>query len=209
MKQLFCDLDGTLLDVSTRHYKVYCELMEKYHGNALPFAEYWDLKRKKTRWPDLLPMSGVPAAKLDPFLQDFIPKIEDPAYLKLDKPFPGSLEALQALANTYDCNLVSLRRNEQNLLAELGWLGIRKYFQHILSGHSENDGYDVKIELIRQHLGPEGGVIVGDTEADIVTGKELGLTTVAVLSGIRDESFLRALEPDYLIPSIAEIGSVL
>lgn len=208
-KKLFCDLDGTILDVSKRHYTVYTELMDTYHGKPLEFEEYWDLKRKKMRWPDLLPLSGVNADQLKPFLEDFKAKIEDAEYLKLDTIFPGAVDTLDTLSRAYDTSLVSLRRNTPNLLEQLARLGIRGHFQKVLTGHSEADGWDVKVELIRNELQDNEGIIIGDTEADIVTGKHLGMTTIAVMSGIRDGAFLAELQPDYQLDSINEVPAIL
>lgn len=208
--KIFCDLDGTLLDVSDRNYSVYLELITKYNGKPLERDIYWDLKRKKTRWPELLPMSGVAVDQLQSFLDDFIQKIESLEYLKLDTLFPSSLQTLDKLSEKYDCALVSLRRNEANLLKELEWLGIRGYFSKVLSGHSESDGYDKKIQLITSAIEYNNkGVVIGDTEADIVTGKELGFTTIAITSGVRDRHFLSALRPDYLLGSIGDVPSIL
>jgi len=209
LKKLFFDLDGTLLDVSARNYKVYSELVCEFGGTPLQKPAYWDLKRKKTKWPVLLPESGLSADIEKDFLSRFIPLIERPDYLKLDVLFPGSLTALEVVSPHFDCYLVSLRRNEDNLLQELEWLGIRRYFKKVLSGHSESDGYDKKIELIQHELDSQSGFIVGDTEADIITGKELDLVTIAILSGIRDEQFLEALHPDYMLRDISELPGVL
>lgn len=203
--KVFFDLDGTLLDVSERNYRVYCEVTEQFHGTPLAKDEYWELKRKKAKWPELLPFS-----KLDPsieaeFLKVFIAKIEDPKYLELDILYPDTLNVLQEVSSKCECRLVSLRRNEANLLEELDRLKIKDAFVEILSGHSESDGYDKKIDLIKSRLGSDKGVIIGDTEADIITGKNLGLTTIAVLSGIRDQKFLEALDPDYLLDNVGDI----
>lgn len=202
---ILVDLDGTLLDVSERHYRVYSEITKEFGGVPMPKDEYWDLKRKKTKWPVLLPKSGLSAAIEPDFLQTFIPRIEALDYLKLDSFFPDALPTLGSLASKYTCNLVSLRRNADNLEQELEWLDIRKYFAKVMSGHSDSDGYDRKIALIRPEVENKRAVIIGDTEADIVTGKELGLITIAVTSGIRDEQFLRALEPDHMVNHVGEI----
>jgi phosphoglycolate phosphatase len=202
---VFFDLDGTLLDVSERNYQVYSELVKTFGGIALDKATYWDLKRKKTKWPALLPLSKLSPNIQQEFLDSFIPKIEDPKYLKLDTLFPDARTTLETVSAQHECRLISLRRNEANLLAQLDRLSIRSYFSEVLSGHSESDGFDRKIELIKGRLDDRKGVIIGDTEADIVTGQQLGLTTIAVTSGIRDEQFLRALEPDYLVEHVGDV----
>lgn len=206
---IFFDLDGTLIDVSLRNYKVYSEVTRKFGGKPLERSIYWNLKRKKTKWPELLPMSKLPINIEEDYLSQFISKIEAPEYLKLDTLFPDTISVLRSLSAQYECYLVSLRRNEQNLLRELDDLGVRKYFVQILSGHSETDGYDKKIEIIGEVLKGALGVIIGDTEADVIAGKTLGIKTIALSSGIREEKFLAALKPDYLVAEIKNVAELL
>jgi phosphoglycolate phosphatase-like HAD superfamily hydrolase len=64
-----------------------------------------------------------------------------------------------------------------------------------------------KVALIRSLGIPssDDGIIVGDTETDIAAGKELSLTTVAVLNGIRTRRMLEMCQPDHIIDSFADI----
>lgn len=207
--KIFFDLDGTLVDVSARHHKVYCDVVAKFSGNALNKDEYWNLKRNKASWEDILPLSKIGADLKDEFLEEFIKLIENKDYLKLDKLIPGALKTARYLYSANTCYLVSLRRNPENLEAEINWLGLRPYFHKVLSGHSETDGSDVKTLLIRNALAENTGTIIGDTEADVLTGKDLGLTTIAVTSGIRSQEFLEHLNPNYICSTIAELPGVL
>ena len=168
-------MDGTLLDVAPRHYLVYAETVDELGGTPLDKPTYWNLKRTKTTWEAVLPKSGLEATQKALFLDKFIKKIENPEYLARDVLFDGAETVLAQLSRDHECYLVSLRRNEINLKEEVDSLGISPFFTEILSGHSENDGYDVKIKLIRDTLGDSQGIIIGDTEADIVTGQQLGL----------------------------------
>ncbi len=203
--KIFCDLDGTLINVKNRHYAVYRDVAVELNGQAITKSEYWTLKRQKCKWPEILIKSKLSFKDEGVFLKKFICKIEDPKYLAQDTLFPGVISALEIISDYGDLYLVSLRRNKDNLLGQLEALNIAQYFQTVLTGHSENDGYDVKIQLIENLLEKDKGIVIGDTEADVMTGKILGLTTVAVKTGIRDEKFLKKLEPDYLISDITHI----
>jgi phosphoglycolate phosphatase len=205
LKKVFFDLDGTLLDVSERNYRVYQIVTREFGGTPLDKDTYWELKRRKTKWPGLLPKSKLDPSVEQEFLARFIPLIESPEFLRLDRIHPAALATVAAISHRRSSYLVSLRRNETALLQELDWLGLGSSFTKVLSGHSESDGYDKKIELIASEIGADEGVIIGDTEADIVSGKELGLVTVAVTSGIRDEQFLAVLKPDYVVKHIGEV----
>lgn len=204
--KVFCDLDGTLVDPASRHHRVYAEVTKAFGGTPLDKQRYWSLKRRKTKWSQLLPLSGVPVAAERAYLDQFIDKIESPEYLDEDALFSGALEALKLLSESEGLYLVSLRRRPDRLAAQLERLKIAGYFTEVLSGHSESDGHDVKVRLVGARLNDARGAIIGDTEADIVTGKTLGLTTVAVSSGLRDEAFLKELAPDHLLEGIGQIG---
>jgi phosphoglycolate phosphatase-like HAD superfamily hydrolase len=51
--------------------------------------------------------------------------------------------------------------------------------------------------------------VTGDTEEDISAARELDLTSVCVLSGLRSRGFLRDQQPDYLIDSVARLPALL
>jgi phosphoglycolate phosphatase-like HAD superfamily hydrolase len=208
--KVFLDLDGTLIDVAPRHHRVYDEVTRELGGAPLAQPRYWSLKRRKTAWAELLPLSGLPAAVEGEYLDRFISRIERPDYLRADALFAGARDLLAAFAAHFpERYLVSLRRKPEALRAQLQWLQIDPHFTEILSGHSERDGVEVKTALIRERLRREPGVMIGDTEADVMAGKQLGMTTVAMHSGLRDEHFLGALGPDFLFGGLAELGAAL
>jgi phosphoglycolate phosphatase-like HAD superfamily hydrolase len=142
-------------------------------------------------------------------MSDFMLKIEDPEKLKLDVIIPGVPGLLEELTKIHHCYLISLRRNKGNLQDEVKRFGLERYFKKMLTGHSENDGSDKKIELIRPELSSKEALIVGDTEADVNAGHQLKLKTVAVLSGIREVHFLENLKPDYIIQTVNDLHEVI
>ena len=178
-------------------------------GSPLDKDRYWQLKREKVAWPEILRQSGLDTHFAADFLDKFIDRIEKPEYLKIDSVIPGAQGALEEIARKHESYLVSLRRNPENLGQEVSDLGLSKYFKKILTGHSETDGSDKKHELVSSELNGEKALIVGDTEADVKAGKLLGLTTVAVLSGIRSDEFLKPLHPDFIIKNVNELPELL
>lgn len=202
------DLDGTLIDVSERHWQVYKAVTETFQGNPLDKSTYWGLKRAKTDWPSILAKSGIDAGKLQDYLKRFIELIEQPRYLKLDQLFPFTNDVLNSL-DGYELFLVSLRRHEDRLVDELRWLGLYERFSKVITGHTEGEGYELKVKIIHRLTGSEPATVVGDTEADVLAAKEAGKTSVAVLSGIRNEDHLRSLDPDFVIEDISKLKEIL
>jgi len=57
--------------------------------------------------------------------------------------------------------------------------------------------------------GAKEAVVVGDSEMDIKPSKELGVSVVAVTTGVRDAEFLKSLSPDYLIYNLYEVVEIV
>lgn len=208
--KIFFDLDGTILDVSVRHYRIYERTMLAFGGVPLGKQEYWQLKQQKLPWLDMLVRSGVDIGKLEDFMAMFIAEIEKPEELAQDKLIEGAAETLEELhGEGYSMYLISLRRGHEKFLQQLKDLGIAQYFVETLSGHTDASTPELKASLIAPKLGEGKGVMIGDTEADVLAAKKLGLVAVAVTSGIRNEAFLRALDPDYVLSDITSLADVL
>ncbi|MDI6917320.1 MAG: HAD-IA family hydrolase [Thermoplasmatales archaeon] len=56
---------------------------------------------------------------------------------------------------------------------------------------------------------PENCVIVGDSEDDIIAGKNAGAKTIAVLWGYRNRKQLENVNPDYVVESVGQLKNAL
>jgi phosphoglycolate phosphatase-like HAD superfamily hydrolase len=208
---IFFDFDGTIVDISNRHYEVYTRCISVLNGKPLSKDDYWNGKRQDMRWPQILELSSIDPSNEEDFLNRFIDLIEDTELLKIDTLFDGSRDVLQRLTQNHNLILVSLRRNHDNLIGQLKYLGLDHFFSSILSGHSgTREGVLLKkAEVIREISGYNEGIIIGDTEADIAASKQLQIPVIAVTTGIRDRKFLVAYEPDYIVDSIVDAEDVI
>lgn len=211
-KNVFIDLDGTLIDIAPRHHRVYETCVRNYDGKVLPPEKYWQLKRDDTPWSEILLLSDVDVSVKDDFLKLFISKIESPEELSRDELFVDSLNVLEKLSGRHDLYLLSLRRDESALNQEIDELGIRRFFKQILSGHSETKSGTLtkKAEIIRSTgVDLQTVVVIGDTEADVVAAQDIGATSIALRSGIRSGKFLSAINPGYLVDGIGDAVEIL
>ena len=206
-KHFFIDLDGTLTDISNRHYGVYASCVDELGGLPIPKEQYWDMKRDNIEWSNILSLSGLKVIDELIFIDKFISKIETTDWLRIDTLLPGVTDTLDNLSREYSLILVSLRRDRRELLDQLRNLSIDKYFTLILSGHSDTKRgtLNKKAEIIREFEYSKEDIIIGDTEADIAAGKQLGIRSFAVITGIRSKSFLDNQSPDYIIPIINDV----
>jgi len=206
---LFIDFDGTIVDIADRHYATYVASIASV-SDAKPIDKdlYWRLKRSDAQWNEILSINNTSHLEKK-FISKFIDTIETMDMLRRDKLFKGAKEFINKVKFSNNVYLVSLRRNHSNLLMQLEYLGLNDTFDKVLSGHSDTKaGTLLKKADVIQGLGLSSqGVMIGDTEADIVASKELGFRVIAVTSGIRDNKFLRQYTPDELVAGIGAINT--
>lgn len=121
--------------------------------------------------------------------------------------YPGIPEVLAA----YDAKTLAVVTNkaEKFTLKILEGLGIRERFSVILGGDSmeqkKPDPGPILHVMQTAGVSTGRGVIVGDSEIDIMAGKAAGIRTCGVLYGLRPESEIREARPDAIVASAPEI----
>ncbi|MBI4845300.1 MAG: HAD family hydrolase [Candidatus Omnitrophica bacterium] len=206
---IFLDFDGPVLDNKARLYQLYFDLLAEFGGNPLPIDEYWQLKRNCVKEDVILKEKSGFTEELNGDYQRLrIEQIESKRYLSLNAVINGCYESLDFLAKQGDLMLITSRRNRDNLIWELKDKKLEKYFKKILSDFNDYlPAWQLKVDLIREFI-PEFGkadIIVGDTEAEILCAKELGIYSIALLSGIRNEEKLKLYVPDIIYENINEV----
>lgn len=211
-KNIFVDFDGTLVDIAPRHCQLYENCVKALDGAPLNKEEYWEMKRANVSWDKLLSLSGLNVDKKEEYLKLFIDQIESREKLSIDKLFTDSLRTLgQLRLNGNKLYLLSLRRHADALDWQIEHLGVRHFFERILSGHSDTKEGTLlkKADIVRQTVdNPSEVVIIGDTEADIAAAQQLDATSIALMSGIRNKEFLSVLRPNYLVEGIGDINKI-
>lgn len=208
---IFLDFDGTIVNISDRHYETYSQCTRTLGGAPISKNRYWKLKRRDTDWKIILPLSQLSVDVEGEFLARFINLIESTEMLAMDTLFDDSLNVLRSLSRQHELHLISLRRSHQNLQRQVDDLGLSSLFTGIYSGHSETkDGVLLKkAGIMRTVVGHANSVVVGDTEADIAAGQQLGIMSIAVTTGMRDHEYLSLLKPGYVVDSLTAAESIL
>ena len=94
---------------------------------------------------------------------------------------------------------MTIRHNRPNTEVQLRTLGIDQYNIIIVEGNKEQE-----MQLI-----PNLNFMVGDTENDILPANKLGISTIAVTTGIRNRNHLLELSPKYIIDNIEEVKNIV
>jgi phosphoglycolate phosphatase len=200
-RNIFFDLDGTLINAHKRLYQLFCDLVP---GTKLSFGEYWNYKKNKISHEILLTeyLSHEPI-RIKCFQEEWIKKIEETRYLDMDEPFPEVRELLERLHRQYNLYIISHRQSSVSAQYQIDKWGWRKYFKKILITNQKIKKADMILKEILD-FGPED-ILVGDTGDDIMTAKQLQIISVAVLSGFLNKESLIAYQPDYIFNSVSDI----
>lgn len=209
MRSLYFDLDGTILDVSQRLFFLHSDIVKLLGGNPLPKEVYWKKKRDGISEELIGKECGV--KEIARYIRLRKGRIELPRYLSYDGLIPGSRNVIQEMRKSNRTTLITARRSREHLYKQLQDLEIELLFDKILVAGEAQELWKVKAEIILSdtHFKRSCSAIVGDTEADVLAGKLLSMTTIAVLSGIRSKSKLILSQPDYIIKDITQLKNVL
>ena len=197
---IFFDLDGTLIDSRLRLYSLFQQLVPQ---SKFSFDEYWNLKRNKINHATILKQYfKFQENEINMFETIWQKLIEEEDLLMLDKPFEGVTEYLISLKNRgFFLHLVTSRQFEINVFLQIIDFGWSNIFNHVLVSQQKAE----KEELIKSIMVENTtGSMIGDTGKDIVTGKLLGLKTVAVLSGFLNKPTLSTYNPDIIVDFVTD-----
>ncbi|MEM9136521.1 MAG: HAD family hydrolase [Cyanobacteria bacterium P01_F01_bin.42] len=220
--EVFCDLDGPLVDVSHRYYKTYClaisETVEHYlrEGKVLSVRpmhrdRFWHLKLERIPDVDIAQMTGFSGDEIDFFLRTVRDLVNQPHLLKEDRIQPWAIGALERLvARGIRLSLVTLRSHDQAVQV-LKRFGLYHYFDVVQGSTDEFAAYDnyanvktVMLSRLINHQADQlkGAWMIGDTEADIQSAKAVGVQSIAVSCGMRSQAYLQRLEPSYVVQNL-------
>lgn len=195
--KIFFDLDGTILDSKPRLYHLFQFLVPE---SKFTFEKYWKLKQDKVSHRELLTKYfSYSEEEVAKFNSEWMSLIETPEWLSYDKLFEGIKPFLDLLKHNYDLYVVTARQYEEIALRQINDVGLSGIFKDVLVTLQETE----KEDLIKERFElTKGDWIIGDTGKDIDTGKKLGISTCAVLSGFLSKKQLQTYSPDIIIANV-------
>jgi len=198
-RNIFLDLDGTLIDAGQRLYTLFMELVPQA---KFSYEEYWKIKRDRTNQNELLgKWFDFTPEQIKEFKTSWMQKVEEDHRFDLDTPFEVG-QLLAELAKENDLYLVTARQKPELVEKQIARYGWSNFFKQLLVTKQSA----TKVELIKAATTPKpDDIFVGDTGEDINTAKELGIISVGVASGFLSREILEEYKPDYLIDSILSL----
>lgn len=189
-KKCFIDFDGTIVCNKRRLYKFFLNNIEKKYEEVFTEDEFWTLKRLGVNEIDWINSKFCESISKKNWNDKKIKLIETEEYLKYDRLFSYSKQALEKLSEDYQLILISRRSNASGLLSQLEELEIKNLLDEILIVPHDNQ---TKAEFILRNnikVGNED-IFIGDTEDDIDSGIALGVKVFFVKSGIRSNWIIK------------------
>lgn len=205
---IYFDLDGTLIDVSTRFYMIYYDLLDMFNCHKRFNKErYWKMKRERISEDEIVRRTCI---DMDVKRYNKARKmiIESPKYLDYDIPFSFTFNILKKLAVNNRLVVVSLRESLNITEMEMDRFELKNFFDKILVRNVDMDeSWKIKVELIKSDhdFEKENSIIVGDTEAEFLAAKELDIPCLLVSCGIRTKEYLAHLNSQAIIEDISEL----
>jgi phosphoglycolate phosphatase len=229
---VFCDFDGPLVDVSDRYYNTYClalaKIQQSYPAASIQLTplskeEFWQMKQERTPDIEIAKCSGLPVAAIDPFLTEVISLVNHPDLLHQDVIQPGVNWALELL-HSQGTQLILVTLRDQHQARQI--LQTAK-LDHLFNGiYGANNGIEVAYqnsielktqllkqaatkhwpEMVRRH---HPAWVIGDTEADVWSGRNLNIPTIALTCGIRSHSYLQKQSPTVILADLVSASNHL
>lgn len=131
------------------------------------------------------------------------------------RPFQGAVEALERIAPLRRKGLrtaVATTKKTDTARRVIAGLGLEGYFDAVLGtdGIPHKPAPDLLL-LAARTVGREaaGGIMIGDTDNDVLAGRAAGMKTCGVGWGVQGAEGLRSHGPDYLVSTFEEIAALL
>lgn len=216
---VFCDFDGPIVDVSNRYYSTYqlavthTEAYYQAKGISLPIQilskeQFWQMKQDRVADTEIAMRSGLQGRQIDTFLQRVVKIVNQPELLHKDKMQPGVNWAL-ALLHSHGAKLVLVTlRCQSQAIQILRNYGLSRLFSGIYGTEDSHAAYqnyaEVKTQLLARAIAEQPRTaaelsncywMIGDTEADILAGQALSISTIALTCGIRSRLYLKQFQP--------------
>jgi phosphoglycolate phosphatase len=211
--QVFCDLDGPLIDVSRRYYKTYqlalAEVQNQNLDESLPLAplsevQFWQMKQERVPDLEIAFCSGLRHGQVDLFLAKVADLVNQPPLLQEDRVQPGVVQALELLKRLGASLSVVTLRCQAEAMQLLQQFQLAPFFDQVRGtqdcdsaylNYTESKQALLKALMAQSETDPRQHWMIGDTEADVLAAQALGLSTVALTCGIRSRSYLQQLQP--------------
>ena len=201
-RNIFIDLDGTLLDIESRYLNLFQYMCKIFKINKINSSEFWQQKRGGETNIQILSRLEYNKNLINNFQNKWVSLIEENFWLEFDSLQIDTVDFLNMLIEKkYKIFLLTGRNNRQSLLQQLKKLGINHYFESIFNVDT-SEMVAQKKYFLDVHK-PE--FFIGDSESDYSACKNSGIKFFCVSNGFRNKIFLEENSVPNINKNLTEI----
>jgi phosphoglycolate phosphatase len=201
LKLLIFDLDGTLVDSRKDLANSINAMLQNYHRPQLAddvIATYIGdgaptLVRRSMGFTDDHALKPAEEEFIEDALVYFLEYYREHK-LDFTYVYDGVIAALKALSNGKQMSVLSNKPVNPSR-AIVNALGMKDFFRSVYGGNSfetkKPDPLGVNILLRESGVAPEEAVIIGDSDIDMITGRNAGIWSCGVTYGLSPETLAR------------------
>ncbi len=210
IKHVTFDLDGTLINSGSTIYKTTLKALNVLNIKAVIKEKEFN-RMIGAHFINIFNELKIVVKDFNQFIDIYKGFYFD--FIDDSKFYPGVIEILQYLQqNEISISLLTTKGQEQ---AEkiLKHFNLDNYFNFVM-GRRDGFGYKPSAEPLlyickELNAAPEKTLIVGDTELDIMCGKNANALTCGVTYGYRAKNKLEEQTPDYIISELLELKEII
>lgn len=211
VKGIILDLDGTIVDSREAYVEAANAAFAAIGQEKVDIEIATEIPRRLEQ--NLSINNMIKTVNANKFFDAYLKSYYKVTAIKT-KPIPNVSETLKKLSQKAKLALVTMRHvPREKVIRELENFGLAKYFQLVVTALDTSQPKPSPEALIRcaKQLGIQISecAVVGDSVADVRTGRNVGAKTVAVLSGIFTREELEMEKPNLILKSINELPDFL
>lgn len=197
---ILIELDGVLLDVRPRHYRLYKEIVGELGLPSIASDDYWRMVRLGE--PVARILKTAKPRHVAAFEQAWSDRIEGDALLEGDEPFENTTANLRALSTQGVRHLITMRLNKDGANAALGRYDLYPYFDQ-MKALSPIRG--TRIDQMNELFGENRKrIVVAASDVVLRCARETDAFTVGVASGTCAPRLLRQAGADFVAATFDE-----
>jgi len=204
-KAVLFDWDGTLNDSIQQNYAIYGEIFSFLHLPQLTFEEFQD--EYEADYRSYFLKKGVPRSRLDEMdakWHSFYAK-----HAETVKPNAGAVETIRSLADKGILTGVVSNGYARRIRHEMARHGLREHLETLVTFDEipelKPSPAGILHALTLMNVNACDTLYVGDMVEDVRAGKNAGVKTAAVSTGMHSMKRLAGENPDFLFSEVREL----
>lgn len=207
IKHICFDLDGTLVQSHKTIYKTTLKALQDLNISTSNMNEEPFYERIGHHFEDIFSEFNIPVNDFETFINVYKNQYFD--FIDESTLYEGIEETFKNLKTRHILTSLLTTKGQEQAEKIINHFELGKYFD-LVTGRRNGIAHKPSAEpllLICSELNvtPEETLMVGDTELDILCGKNANSKTCAVTYGYRTKKALEKQEPDLIIDSITEL----